>query len=659
MFIRQLSVIALAFFLLASSVQAQYGAKDGEWRSYGGDPGASKYAPLSIINKDNVKKLEIAWRWSSPDNDIRNKNVLNLLGLLPFIHEPTPLMINGVLYTSTSFSQAAAIDAATGKTKWVHDPETWKAGRPTNLGFVHRGLAYWTDGKEERVFLGTGDAFLLALDATTGKPCQDFGDKGRIDLTQGLHRKVDRKQYAVTSPPLICRDVVMVGSSINDFPRSREMPPGDVRGFDPRTGKLLWTFHTVPRKDQPGVETWEEESWKYTGNTNVWAPMSADDELGYVYLPVSTPTNDWYGGHRKGNNLYADSIVCLEAKTGKRIWHFQIVHHGLWDYDVPAAPTLCDIMVAGKKIKAVAQLTKQGMCFVFDRQTGKPVWPIEERDVPQSTVPGESSSKTQPFPTKPPPYERQGVKEEELIDFTPELRKEALAIIQKFDHGPLYTPPSLKGAINLPGWAGGSNWQGGAFDPETGMLYVPSITAPIVVRLEKTKGKSEFHYERSMDARLEGPQGLPLFKPPYGRVTAIDLNKGEHAWMVPLGRGPRDHPALQGVKDLPEKMGGPQRGHALATRTVLFVGQEGSVEKIIGLIRDGKPVEAAKEQGGGGFLYAFDKKTGATLAEIKLPNPVTGALMTYVIGKKQYLVFPVGGLFTPDELIALSLPDSK
>jgi quinoprotein glucose dehydrogenase len=650
-------VVLLGACLLASPVRAQHGARDGQWRYYGGDPGASKYAPLDLIHKGNVKKLEIAWRWSSPDNEVRRQNLLNLFELIPFIHETTPLMVNGVLYTTTSFSQAAAIDAATGKTRWVHDPGTWKSGRPTNLGFVHRGLAYWSDRKAERLFLGTGDAYLIALDAHTGKPCPDFGDRGRIDLTQGLHRKVDRKEYAVTSPPVVCRDVVIIGSSISDLPARKEMPPGDVRGFDPRTGKQLWTFHTVPREGEPGVETWQEGSWKYTGNTNVWAPMSADEELGYVYLPVGTPTNDWYGGHRPGDNLYADSLVCLEAKSGKHVWHFQIVHHGLWDYDVPAAPTLCDLTVEGKKVRAVVQVTKQGMCFVFDRRTGKPVWPIEERPVPQSKVPGEKTSRTQPFPTRPPPYERQGVTENDLIDFTPELRKEALAILKKYDHGPLYTPPSLRGTINLPGWAGGSNWQGAAFDPETGLLYVPSITAPILVRLEKGKEGADFAYERVLKGRLEGPRGLPLFKPPYGRVTAIDLNRGEHAWMVPLGRGPRDHPALKDVKGLPDRLGGAQRGHALATKSLLFVGQEGNVEKVIGLIRDGKHLDAVKVQAGGGFLYAFDKKTGEMAAEVRLPAPISGALMTYVVGKKQYLVFPVGGLFTPDELIALRLPD--
>jgi quinoprotein glucose dehydrogenase len=386
--------------------------------------------------------------------------------------------------------------------------------------------------------------------------------------------------------------------------------------------------------------------------------MSADESLGYVYLPVSTPTNDWYGGHRLGDNLFADSLVCLEAKTGKRVWHFQVVHHGLWDYDLPAAPILADITVEGKKIKAVVQLTKQGLCFVFDRVTGKPVWPIEERPVPQSKVPGERASKTQPFPTKPPPYERQGIKEEELIDFTTALRQEALEIVRRYEHGPLYTPPSLKGTINLPGWAGGSNWQGAAFDPETGLLYIPTVTAPIVVQLARKKPGAEFAYERTLKAEIQGPRGLPLFKPPYGRLTAIDLNRGEHTWMVPLGTGPLDHPALKDVKGLPEKLGGAQRAHVLATKTVLFVGQEGNVGKIIGLIRDGKGAEALKLNASKEAKFrVLDKKTGAELAAIQLPDNVTGALMTYVIGKKQYIVFPVGGLFNPDQLIALSLPD--
>src|SRR5262249_29322858 len=377
----------------------------------------------------------------------------------------------------------------------------------------------------------------------------------------------------------------------------------------------------------------------YTGNTNVWAPMTADDELGYFYLPFSTPTNDWYGGHRHGDNLFADTLVCVEAKTGKRVWHFQIVHHGLWDYDIPAAPNPVDPTVDGKKIKAVAQVTKQGFTFVFDRKTGKPVWPIEERKVPQSTVAGEKTSPTQPFPIKPPPFERQGVKEDDLIDFTPELRKEALTILKNYEYGPIYTPPSLKGTINLPGWAGGANWQGAAFDPETGRLYVPSITSAIRVALVKTKpgDKSSFDYVRALEGGVPGPQGLPLFKPPYGRITAIDLNKGEHVWMSPLGDGPRDHPLLKDLKDLPPKLGSPQRATVLVTKTLLFAGQQGHVDRVLGKIRDAKGLEALKE----GMtdrpnLSVFDKANGELLCEIPIPDNVTGAPMTYTVGKKQY-----------------------
>jgi quinoprotein glucose dehydrogenase len=654
----ELVSIAVTLLLLCPLPgRAQYGVKDGQWRSYAGDTGSTKYSALDLINKDNVKKLEIAWRWKSPDNAIRSKNPF----LVPFIYEATPLLVNGVLYTSTSFAQIAAIDPATGETKWVYDPGSHKDGMPTNLGFVNRGVAYWTGGKdEERIFVATGNAHLVAVSAKDGKPCADFGKDGKVDLTKGLRRAVDRKLYSVTSAPLVCRDVVIVGSSISDLPPNKEMPPGDVRGFDPKTGKQLWTFQTVPQAGEVGVETWEKESWKYTGNTNVWAPMSADEETGYVYLPVSTPTNDWYGGHRHGDNLFADSLVCVEAKSGKRVWHFQTVHHGLWDYDLPAAPNLVDITVAGKKIKAVAQVTKQGFCFVFDRATGKPVWPIEEREVPRSKVPGEKAAPTQPFPTKPPPFERQGIREEDLIDFTPEMRKEALAILQKYEYGPLYTPPSEKGTVNLPGWLGGANWQGAAFDPETGILYVTSVTSPITVAVKKTEkdDKSGFDYLAALEGHLDGPQGLPLVKPPYGRLTAINLNKGEHAWMVPLGDGPRNHPLLKDLKDLPARLGSPQRGSLLCTKTLLFSGQQGKVEKVIGMIRSGEGTAKDLRESFtfNPYFRAFDKVTGEMLWEMKLPDNPTGAPMTYKIGDRQYIVFAVGGLLNPAELIALALP---
>lgn len=638
---------ALVLLLTAQPSPAQIQPSD-EWPVYGRDKSNTKYSTLDQINRTNAKQLQVAWRWQSPDAAVAKANPR----LRAWHYEATPLMIRGVLYVSTSFSQVAAIEATTGKTLWTHDPKSYEAGTPANLGFVSRGLAYWNDGESARVFIGTGDAHLIALDAKSGQPIAEFGKDGRIDLTQGLSRPVDRKLYSVTSPPLICRDVVIVGSSVLDFPVKKEMPPGDVRAFDVRTGKLKWTFRSVPQEGEFGNDTWEDGSWKHTGAANVWTIMSADDELGYVYLPLSTPANDFYGGHRPGNNLFGESLVCVEAATGKRIWHFQMVHHGLWDYDLPAAPNLVDIQVNDKKIKAVAQVSKQGFCYVFDRVTGQSIWPIEEKPVPQSKIPGEKSSLTQPFPTKPAPFDRQGAKEEDLIDWTPELRAEALKIFQKYDSGPLYTPPTEKGTIYLPGWAGGANWAGAVADPETGMLYVPSITNPITVTLAKPFTLiSDAKYVGS-PGFLSGPRGLPLFKPPFGRITAIDLNTGEHAWMVPLGDGPRDHPALKDLK-LP-RLGWPRRGQLLITKTLLFAAQEGSMTR-------NRPSDAATTKVGDIVIdqpkfMAFDKANGELLAEIVIPSNVNGAPMTYRVGGKQYIVMPVGGSNLPAELVALCLP---
>ena len=425
-----LTVFCTVFLVALSAHSGDRGSGQfgqGEWPSYGADTANSKYAPLDQIHKDNVKDLQIAWRWSSVENAILKDHP----ELWTMVNEATPLMLDGRLYTSTSLSQVAAIDARTGQTLWVYDPESYKQGSPPNLGFVHRGVAYWADGETQRIFIGTGDAQLIALDAKTGQPVAAFGAHGRIDLTQGLHRPVDPALYGVTSPPVICRNVVVVGSSIMDYPRVKAMPPGDVRGFDVRTGQQRWIFHAVPQGEEPGVETWENDSWKHTGNTNVWTVMSCDEQLGYVYLPFSTPSNDYYGGQRPGNNLFAESLVALQAETGKRVWHFQMVHHGVWDYDLPAAPNLVDITVDGQRIQAVAQVTKQGFCYVFDRVTGTPVWPIEERPVPQSTVPGEKTSPTQPFPTKPLPFEQQGITPNDVMDFTPELHGVALRILHK------------------------------------------------------------------------------------------------------------------------------------------------------------------------------------------------------------------------------------
>lgn len=619
----------------------------GEWRSYGSDPASTKYSPLSQIDRGNFRQLKVAWTWRSPDEEVIRANPR----LKTWVWECTPLMVGGTLYASTSLSQVAAVDAATGRTRWVYDPQSWKGSTPPNHGFVNRGVAYWADGNDRRIVYGTGDGYLICLDAASGKPVPTFGASGRIDLTQGLGRPVERALYGVTSPPVICRDVVMVGASILDFPLAKEMPPGDIRGFDVRTGKQQWCFHVIPQSGEFGNETWERDSWKSAGAGNVWTMMSADEALGTVYLPFSTPSNDFYGGQRPGNGLFGESLVCLDARTGRRRWHFQTTHHGLWDYDLPAAPNLVDINVGGRSVKAVAQVSKQGFCFVFDRVTGKPVWPIEERPVPPSTIPGERASPTQPFPTRPAPFDRQGMSKDDLIDFSPGLRQEALAALAKLNYGPLFTPPSAeKLTVQMPGSAGGASWAGAAFDPSTGMLYVPSVSLPFTIGMTK-KPVPHADYAGGI-LPLPTVQGLPIFKPPYGRITAIDLNTGDHRWQVPLGDLAQTMPTLKALKLPP--LGRQARGHVLLTKTLLIAGQEGTTQRVSGadrgfaLVADFESIDPK--------LTAFDKATGRVVGEVPLPRNVTGAPMTYMLNGRQYLVVATGGSNLPAELIALRLP---
>jgi len=622
----------------------------GEWPAYGGTYAAARYSPLTQIDRSNAKDLHVAWRWKSPDMAIKDGN--------PKVgptraNESTPLMVGGTLYTSTSLSQIAAIDAATGETKWVFDPKIYENGLgiPANDGWLHRGVAYSRSGGDERVVILTAFAQMIALNAKTGKPVSTFGTNGIIDLAEGLRRPVDRDYYTMSSPPVIVRGVIVVGSSVMDWWGKRPSPPGDVRGFDAVTGRLLWTFHTVAQAGEPGVETWEKESWKETGNANVWAPMSADEELGYVYLPVSTPTNDYYGGHRPGDGLYGDSLVCLEAATGRKVWHYQLIHHGLWDYDTPAAPNLIDINVDGKPIKAVAQVTKQAFVYVFDRVTGKPVWLIEEQPVPASNVPGESASKTQPFPTKPAPIDIQGVRNEDLIDLTPEIHKEAIDIIAKYDHGPLFTPPSERGTIQLPGVAGSGNWAGAAIDPETAMLYVGTYRLPFVVSVRAPRsGESSYNFIGEF-RYLSGPRGLPLLKPPFGGIVAIDMNSGEHRWRIPVGRGELI-PAIQQL-GIRERLGFPTRSWALITKTVMVVVQSGYFSAP--RLPPGGTRRIADLNNFDPHLWVYDKTSGEMLAEIALPANAVGAPITYMTGGKQYIVFSVGGGPLVEELIAVSL----
>ncbi len=620
----------------------------GEWPAYAGTYASIRYSPLDQINAGNVANLAIAWRWMSPDHAVRAANT----DIDPSaVHQGTPIMINGVLYTSTSLSQVAAIDAMTGATKWVFDPAAYKFGMPTNLGWVHRGVAYWRDGVDERIVMLTGHAFMIALDAKTGRPIESFGDKGTVDLSQDLGRPiVARSHYGHTSPPVIVRDVIVVGSSILGFPVREAMPPGDVRGFDVRTGRKLWTFRAVPGPGEVGHESWENESWKTVGNTNVWTLMSADEQLGYVYLPFSPPANDYYGGHRHGDNLFSDSLVCLDARTGQRIWHYQIARHDIWDYDLPAAPNLIDVTVNGGRVKAVAQVTKQGFVFVLDRVTGTPLWPIENRAVPQSSVPGEKTAATQPFPTKPPPVEIQGVREDDLIDLTPELRHEAVEIVARYDHGLLYTPPSERGAILMPGVGGGPSWSGAAWDPETGLYYVTTVRLPFAVKLRQPSGESRDRYVGSFEY-VAGPRGLPLFKPPWGSLVAIDMSSGGHRWRAPVGSG--RYPAISHLA-LVDRLGWPTRSFVLVTKTLLLVVQQGYQNRQRPAPMSGRRVWDLNNLEP--KLYAYDKATGRLLAEVPLPANAGGAPMTYMAGGKQYVAFPVGGSNLPEELFALALP---
>ena len=466
-----LAVAAVVSGLVAASMAGRaQGRRTAEWRAYSGDKGSGKYSPLDQINKDTIKNLRIVWRQPGMPAELAtaypNVQASNN-------YENTPIMAGGLLYISTGAGTVAALDAATGKVVWYNLPPE-REGQPRQRGASTRGVAFWTDGKDERIFATTGQ-YLVALNAKNGERYKEFGEGGQVNLTKGYERPVTG--YRWSSSPLVVRDVVVMGGVpapatdiLNERTRApKDMPPDDIRGYDVRTGKLLWTFHVVPRKGEFGNDSWLNDSWSYSGNSGVWSLISADEELGYVYLPFETATGDYFGGTRPGNNLFAESLVCLDVKTGKRVWHYQAIHHGLWDYDFPAAPVLADITVNGKRIKAVAQVSKQAFVYVFDRVTGQPVWPIEERPAPQGNVLGEWYSPTQPFPTKPPAFDQQGVSESDLIDFTPELKAEALKIVSEYQSGPLFTPPVLlgsadgpKGTIIMPGTNGGANWGGAA-----------------------------------------------------------------------------------------------------------------------------------------------------------------------------------------------------
>ncbi len=581
-------------------------------------------AEAQQITKENAGSLKLAWEWKTGEKPMPEYHTT------PAVFEGTPIFEDGTLFISTPYNRVVALDPVTGKEKWSYDPKAYVDGQvPNGTGFVHRGVGFWRDSVSHRGrILMNSRAKLIELDAETGKLVTGFGDNGVVNLLQDLRWPVDPKQYTNTSPVVVYKDLIIVGNGVADRIAYKKDPPGDVHAFSARTGKLVWVFHTVPRKGEFGADTWEDGSNEYTGHTNVWAPMTLDAKNGLLYMPVSTPSNDFYGGRRPGKNLFADSIVCLDAATGQRKWHYQLVHHGLWDYDMPSPPTLVPITVNGKHIDAVVQLTKQGFAFVFDRITGQPVWPIEERPVPASDVPGEHAWPTQPFPTKPPAISPQGVTLDDAFDLTPELKAEAQAEMKKYRIGPLFTPPGFQGTIMLPGLIGGANWGGAAVDEAAGIIYVKTTNLGAIARLQKPDKTSANPHANEVDGDYvrEGQtnavfhDGLPLLKPPYGHLTALDLNRGEILWHVPFGDDARlrAHPALKGVP-LPAKLGAAGVQGPMLTKTgLLFVG------------------------GGDTALHAVDAKTGADVWSYPFARRTGGNPMTYVVGGKQYVVIAAG-----------------
>ncbi|MDC0221544.1 PQQ-binding-like beta-propeller repeat protein [Gammaproteobacteria bacterium] len=589
-----------------------------EWRHAGADHSSAKYSPLDQIDANNFSSLEIAWRWKSADLRLDEG-----VGYGTADYRAVPLVVNGTMYVNTNHGMVAALDPISGEELWVFDPESYRSGPPIQTNIMIRGIEYWTDGNIERIFVATLGKQLLSLDIDTGLPDPNFGEGGYIDLSQNLGRLEFESNFITAgAAPIAVGDSLIVGSKIFDYGMYNRSPPGFVRAFNTYTGELKWRFNTIPQEGEEFTETWENNSWRTTGNTNVWTFMSADDEAGIVYLPTSTPTNDYWGGMRLGENLFAESLVALDADTGERLWHFQTVHHGVWDYDLASAPNLVDIVVDGRPIKAVAQVSKTAFTFVFDRITGEPVWPIEERPVAASTVPGERAHPTQPFPTKPAPFDRQGVSEEDLIDFTPEIAAAALEIADNFLLGPLFTPPIVRGTDDklatyvIPGAGGGANFPGASIDPEHGILYVPSATRP---------------------------SGMALIEPPQGSSDWPFIIQMERQ-QVPFGRGPVDHPLLKPL-ELPP-MGSVfndvvAEGGLLVTKTLLisFLAQKDEIGP----------------EARGSILIAIDKRTGETVGEVMVDQRLHGPPMTYSLNGKQYIAVAGGGRNNDDELLVFAL----
>jgi len=678
----------IVLLVAISPLLGQTGAKNGEWPTYGGDLGNTRYSALDQISAANFDKLEVAWRFKT-DN----------LGPRPEANlEGTPLMVKGVLYSTAGTRRSVvALDAATGELLWVHGENEGKRGEAAPRQLSGRGLAYWTDGREERIIYVTPGYQMVALDAKTGIRVPGFGKSGLVDLKTEDDQDIDAlsPDIGLHSAPLVSGNTVIVGAAHKPggVPLSKTNVKGYVRGYDVLTGKRLWIFHTIPKPGEFGLNTWEQDSWAYTGNTGAWGQMSIDEQLGLAYIGVEMPTGDYYGGHRPGAGLFGESIVAVDLKTGARKWHYQYIHHGIWDMDNPCPPILTDITINGRTVKAVAQPTKQAFMYVLNRETGEPIWPIVEKPVEKGTVPGEWYSPTQPFPTKPPAYDLQGISVNDLIDWTPQLRAEAVQLVSKYKLGPMFTPPVVSSfdgplaTLTAATAGGGSNWPGGSYDPETHIAYVSSQTTVTAIGLVPGGTRSDMNYISGQARGPEAPagaaaagggrggrgggrgaaaapaagnapaapaaaagpgggttvQGLPLLKPPYGRITAIDLNKGEIVWQVAHGDTPdniRNHPALQGL-NIP-RTGRPGQAGTLVTKTLLVAGEKGVVT-----MADGRR---------GAYLRAYNKATGADAGKVYIPAPQSGSPMTYMLNGKQYIVVAISGQGYNAELVAFALP---
>ena len=621
-----------------------------EWTYYGGQNSFNRYSPHTQIDAETVGSLEILWR--RPGIDAQLAEEFPELAFNNYLRG-TPILVDGTLYAPNAVGLVEAFDPGTGKTRWVQQPLSLEDAR----GRSFRGVAHWMDddtdlssdnGHADGRIISVRGSWLHALDAGTGEPVASFGKGGSVNLVPE-----GRDRFNWSSGPIVVGDIIVIAGTVDGAGDSgtewRDSAPEDVRGFDARTGALVWTFHVIPREGEFGADTWGDGSRELSGDVGSWCCLSADDDLGIVYVPLGAPTSAYYGGHRPGDNLFANSLVALDAATGERLWHFQMVHHDIWEYDTLGPPVLGRIHVDGRAVDAVMQASKTGFLFTFDRRTGEPVWPIEERAVPQSKVPGEATSPTQPFPSKPPAFDRQGVSGKDLIDFTPEIHERALALADSLVMGPLFTPPMEEGSVEgkigtyvVPGAWGAGNWHTGAFDPETGTYYAVSLTLPNVWRLSRTLNPDEMEFGTQGGWPRAEIDGLPLVKPPWGRITAIDMNRGEHLWMAANGDAPNDHPLLEGL-DLPP-LGNANRPAPLLTATLLFIG-EGS-DAVIG----------TPDTHWGTEFRAYDKTTGEVVWEMDLPSGTTGGPMTYMHEGRQYVVVAVGGSEHPAEYVALGLP---